>query len=1210
MRTDANIITKFNNYIQNVDTTSTIDKETQHLANQVIKVISDEEVSLELPSFFEIIDNKGLSQEIKLLYHQAIDSGLQAHPKIQHFCKKHSIEGQTLENIYRIAPQLAECLKTHPSLLEDFEECLKDEYNTDALLLLVESEKGNPLPELFNSLYQLSSKNTPMNALAFSGHLELLTSMPISGWEQVITLRKKVLESPIADKVWKIDFQKDQLIECLAALDPAEAEETVKFSIKLFTPLTSRRYNVYRYQRFHKIITLIGKLPPKDRKEVFPYLEQYAKEFKNNDEKFPLLLEAIIKLPSGTAAPILRQLESTQLELDKIIGSLEALSQQPSTDTLPLLELVLPYSQKHKTSLSKLIMNVGAVPPSEREELLNLAVEGVPFINSGSEPYDDRYPYLIAILRNISPSNRRDVLTKTTEYFESSITRSHFESVLNDFSQVPQSDRESVLSYSKILKNFEPFGNGYAHIIRDVAAAPASEREAIMEHTVSLMSATDITFLFKGITSLAPDNRDELIQLLGPVLKGKNGRVQGQILQSFSELSSARATEILEICEGRFAEESMEYNELLFFASMFSPEENRDLKPMIDTLIQKKRNRSYILDNFFDKAQAFNLVDEELRKKLFETFHQNKVSPVWFANYVIALDPIALVERQIKREYKVQALALIDPQLHNKAYNLIKDAIGGRDDYLKLLLADDEFRESFEPYLSTMLKKSVTNKPRTLKLCKIIITLYREGLISEDSPLVLQALELELMHSPSERNNPKNPIRIFKELEKESAPLSVANPSVVSDDSINAEWNLATLRDQSKPTVYQAKDLEGFQINAETLPTLYKDLEKSIKSLPAQERGPFYIHVGKKYVDREGSDPPNDDQCFQQGRHEFGVLVKHLLGKNEATLMLNCTRNTFEDPEEVIPKEQYQVFYILDAIKNTSDLMQRAEMLLGLAKSVQLCGTAQKEGIDIFYRGLQPETTSHQHQLYPKLSQFFYLAIQDSMNELLTNTSFLKSLSNSDAQLVHQTLLLKNRLAPHIGYEHTLSFDPNTHVLPDRLLQYKLEDLFNHFFEALNIETIIKRVEQHYQEVAQLKKECTELENYNKNLMPENLKEQQTKINTVAQKMLRGQGLQAEWKKEKNILIEMQEAFERTPEGLEIKKNKEKVNQIKNKLLHLEKVLPSAELFQMFGIPKEGENNLVSDSVILAEIDEEETVSILTKAGIFKILKKLEYLDF
>ena len=162
-------------------------------------------------------------------------------------------------------------------------------------------------------------------------------------------------------------------------------------------------------------------------------------------------------------------------------------------------------------------------------------------------------------------------------------------------------------------------------------------------------------------------------------------------------------------------------------------------------------------------------------------------------------------------------------------------------------------------------------------------------------------------------------------------------------------------------------------------------------------------------------------------------------------------------------------------LKNSSpsggDSPQQGHLLFAYAASIQGCRGGQLEGLTVAYNQLPRDvkpianskgTTEQENAAHHYLDTF----IQEKLEALLsTENQLMHELTGIAAnkaipQLSHQSLYVKNRLAPMIGLQHSLTFDQHTHHITEPLFEKTPLEILGAFLNHFSANTLVDGLQE------------------------------------------------------------------------------------------------------------------------------------------------------
>lgn len=335
--------------------------------------------------------------------------------------------------------------------------------------------------------------------------------------------------------------------------------------------------------------------------------------------------------------------------------------------------------------------------------------------------------------------------------------------------------------------------------------------------------------------------------------------------------------------------------------------------------------------------------------------------------------------------------------------------------------------------------------------------------LREDDPVVQRAIEVKIATDPDVKNSPKNAYMLFKDLKEKWAkplPEDLFFPTnEIAGTNVSLDLSSFQKALQEAPPIFR-KDLDKLNINENTLVDLFNDFERKRQDLSLEDRQTV------------------DNQIFDQTEARFAALKEGF----KDDLFLKKTLKDFVQagPNDLMKPDQVYLVVILnyilsqsDEIPNGSLLTERESSLFAFAASIQGCSGGKREGLAIAYRQLpitaKPDFSSLSGETEGELQGKKYIEefIQGNLTSVLSDDNpFLHELTNIQKQseipqLSHQSIYLKNLLAPKIGLKHSLVFDSYTLHINNDLFEKTTEEILNCFLKYLTPKKLVEDFKQY-----------------------------------------------------------------------------------------------------------------------------------------------------
>lgn len=314
--------------------------------------------------------------------------------------------------------------------------------------------------------------------------------------------------------------------------------------------------------------------------------------------------------------------------------------------------------------------------------------------------------------------------------------------------------------------------------------------------------------------------------------------------------------------------------------------------------------------------------------------------------------------------------------------------------------------------------------------------------LDDEHPLLQKSIQCIIISNPEELQNPKNPYRIYHELQQ----FVQKEKDILFNVPLNQEfiegnfyqWKLQRASERPK-LKYTIKDLPR-GISENTLDELFNKFNKRIILLNKETQKAIHQEI------------------LDSSEKDFSSLWNNLTEDPFIDSLLNINL-------ECIKPAQVYLYRILKAIQDqfltfTSKnlLSQGEEMLIKFSLCIQKCKTGRYDGLIRFYNFLPIEyrfkNSPDPLETVWNAKYAIHCSLQKVFNLTLSDETFITEVVGFDGfgEASHVTLFLENRLGNHIWLENTIKFDPHTFVLPDSLLEKEITHLLRIYFSHCKIE--------------------------------------------------------------------------------------------------------------------------------------------------------------
>lgn len=406
---------------------------------------------------------------------------------------------------------------------------------------------------------------------------------------------------------------------------------------------------------------------------------------------------------------------------------------------------------------------------------------------------------------------------------------------------------------------------------------------------------------------------------------------------------------------------------------------------------------------------------------------------------------IPLLQATEKVDELFRSLLFLDPVDRKEATRFYLCQKNSERSIQHLFLNHASIRERAYTYLSNQLDKNLDPVYLAL-LSKKIWDNNADFLLQDEHPLTQKALNVWMIADPEVINNPSNPFFVFNRLKQlyKDEPFFTPSPSEYPHS-----LNLQTVRERGRVEKYTFADIPA-EAHPRVFHVIVEDFEKRIAGLSDEKRGDVLNAV------------------FERTGRSLAKLIEDFFGFPLITQLLNATGK----PEDPIEPYAYQLFMIMKAllrednsIKENELLTPREIMLIIALTSISDCIIGQREGITNAFNQLpiQYRTSTALPQPEARAAAVVAAAINQYSEAICGSREILNKIDSTIEPNPHTTLLIRNRLAKHIGLQNfSIVFDPHSISLHRELIESN--KFFVAFMECCTVASAIKFVQRNIAE--------------------------------------------------------------------------------------------------------------------------------------------------
>jgi len=401
-------------------------------------------------------------------------------------------------------------------------------------------------------------------------------------------------------------------------------------------------------------------------------------------------------------------------------------------------------------------------------------------------------------------------------------------------------------------------------------------------------------------------------------------------------------------------------------------------------------------------------------------------------------------------------LNIIAPQDRFEAFKTNSSVI--HNQIIKLFRAEGEVRNRSLEYLRIFFKQHLKDVPRQRidPLLEFLIENAEQLLLPPD---ILDEV-LELSSALATPNSPKDPIRIYNDLKlahKKEELLEIQGPLCdIKGNKVRFNLNTWRARKSEQLTFEDLPPNINDQTFEDTLKALFDKWKDRFDSL-SKENQREIENLIKETIHFAAANPSQ--------AHVIEALKTLIFSQSEILNLFSLTKS----PNKQFNYLLYYLYMIIKAINEAKPEQEENSLFtpqeeklfyfcthIGADKKNRKCPTGQKDGLSDLYNAL-PSMYRVKHKKgldrdECKVSDFTDSTIEAALEQTLGAESVFNELTGrteSISQQAHQTLYLKNLLLYQLSLLHQLTFDRNTGVLDDRLLELNLEKTLNIILQHL-----------------------------------------------------------------------------------------------------------------------------------------------------------------
>lgn len=774
------------------------------------------------------------------------------------------------------------------------------------------------------------------------------------------------------------------------------------------------------------------------------------------------LIAVLSSLPSAESHELLNNvlhlidsLDETS-HLPKLIKIMKAVPIEERNEVIALAKL---FSKKEKGNIKYLLQNIISIPAEDRSRVADICLN-YPFyseinvsellpafnklIKKGQLALFDKIKGVIKEIRNtealiksipilleMAEEGRMDLLNHVISGAK------EFNNVYPFIKIIHELKKENI---PELLEQVSPLlerVDNAAHIeavLKKLAIIPRKERECLIKHVLQIQSAMlrvdrgkDLHLLLEAVYSLPKDEYDEILELIAYPDR-KTAELAALFIQTLARFEQPQRKKIVEAAiPFRKEMSTRDYISLIAAIGDYT-EQERELG--LDTLLQPV---FHYIDNPYTQSHlvlTLSLYSATERKEAI-TYLRSIIHLMGEGNE----ETVALNLLIIPPAYRKETADLWCAK-KRLTFNSLSTLLQERQDILL---------ESHH-YLRNLLEQSIKNKRISFLLAEMVIRHFHDLQLHDEHPLFQQAIEMMAIHGSNEGR--MDPYRLFEHLKR-----LIPKEGLVSFTPLFSQIG----------TERVAINLEGWRREANKEPFVIGDLPKGLPNNHFESLfRSFNERMNELSIPTRNAIQGYIESCFLATPRK---LQEDFLEKQFIRGLFNITGK----PDTVIDNVVFYIHAILKYIceqdatlREGKIISDKEEVLFRVACSINECPTGQRDGIVSYYNSLPLAYRARQEieKMVPeaKVAEVVKRSVQSLLQQTFGNVDYLKLVDPSEngVQYPHKALFFMNRLYKQVGLEHRLTFDANSTIIPDYLLDISVKEYLKAFFTLCTPERLIQ----------------------------------------------------------------------------------------------------------------------------------------------------------
>ncbi len=719
-----------------------------------------------------------------------------------------------------------------------------------------------------------------------------------------------------------------------------------------------------------------------------------------------------------------------------------------------------------------------------------------------SEDPGNDTPLLLEKMEKLLHSQAEDLWEGLVTKEKNTEEKADIANILEVLSLIPEEDRKDVVAQTEHLCKewgIEPLcndlGGGYSHKIsytlKKVHAIPKKDREDVIRQTTKLYKALEIRIgiyifsIHKRLIPILKEERGDVIRQTVTFFKecsiAKNGFNVSHILTLLSAITKEERERIAKqtatLCKTCNIASATSIYDILRKLSDIPKEEVEDFITQAEALFKAleitkfsydsriletlaaipKEERGGVVAQTMSLRKAWNIPNVSGTCNILEVFLTIPKERKEAAKQASDLFKQCRMTDYRKGALILGSLGLFPKDLREEVANIIKSILKLQSEGLpeprhntrqliKLILQKSpHLAEPLHKHLLECLDSEHDSSVAGL-LATTIWENQSEFFLHGDHPLTEKALQIISL-----TNSPKNPYTIYKKCKNpdEKGILQFETPyELIDGQSVALNRTIFEIRSRNRVTF----SMLPTGITDQTMKEVFGSLEHRVKELDDAHANEVMAYIESAF---------NASFSFLKANMTSDAYLIKLLSQQGL-------------PNDQAPLQKVYLISLLKYAQNLPNERQKAgdllspreQFILSLSDSIQGCKAGKAESLAVAYNHFLPDANKLSYieeaghpDVENALAQLDNVILQFLTDSCSSENSMMRELTGEYRgpirQFGHQSLYLKNMVAPLIGLPHTLQFDLHTETLYDVLVQRSRLDLLAIFYKHVTPQALL-----------------------------------------------------------------------------------------------------------------------------------------------------------